>query len=59
MDKLTEAVLSARTDDLRRKLPLNGPPSGAWAQPIVAGCMVFNIDTWNRHLPRFPLSRIP
>ena len=25
---------------------------------IVADCMVFNIDTWNRHLPRFPLSRI-
>ena len=59
MDKLTEAVLSTRTDDLRRKLPLNGPPSGEWKQPIVAGCMVFNIDTWNRHLPRFPLSRIP
>ena len=27
--------------------------------PIVAGCMVFNIATWNRRQPRFPLSRIP
>ena len=59
MDKLTEAALSTRTDDLKCKLPLKGPPSGAWAQPIVAGCMVFNIDTWNRRQPRFPLSRIP
>lgn len=58
MDKLTEAALSTRTDDLKRKLPLNGPPSGEWKQPIVAGCMVFNIDTWNRRQPRFPLSRI-
>ena len=59
MKKLTEADLSARTDDLRRKLPLNGPSSGQWKQPIVTGCMVFNFDTWNRHQPRFPLSRIP
>ena len=56
---LTEAELSARTDDLKRKLPLRGPLSGKWKQPIVADCMVFNIDTWNRHLPHFPLSRIP
>ena len=59
MDKLTEAALSTRTDDLKRKLPLKGPPSGEWKQPIVADCMVFNIDTWNRRQPRFPLSRIP
>ena len=56
---LTARDLSTRTDDLKRKLPLKGPPSGEWKQPIVADCMVFNIDTWNRHLPRFPLSRIP
>ena len=58
MSKLTEADLSARTDDLRRKLPLNGPPSGKWKRPIVTGCMVFNIRTWNQYQPRFPLSRI-
>ena len=59
LDTLTEAELSARTDDLKRKLPLKGPPSGEWKRPIVTDCMVFNIDTWNRHQPRFPLSRIP
>lgn len=59
LGKLTEAELSSRTEDLRRKLPLNGPPSRKWKRPIVTGCMVFNIATWNRHQPRFPLSRIP
>ena len=58
LHKLTEAELSTRTDDLKRKLPLHGPPTGKWNRPIVAGCMVFNIGTWNRHQPRFPLSRI-
>ena len=59
IESLTPRELSSRTDDLRRKLPLNGPPSGKWRRPIVAGCMVFNIETWNRRQPRFPLSRIP
>ena len=59
IESLTPRELSSRTDDLRRKLPLNGPPSGRWKRPIVAGCMVFNIETWNRRQPRFPLSRIP
>ena len=58
ISNLTASDLLTRTDDLKRKLPLNGP-SGAWTQPIVAGCMVFNIDTWNRRRPRFLLSRIP
>ena len=59
IESLTPRELSSRTDDLRRKLPLNGAPSGKWQRPIVAGCMVFNIETWNRRQPRFPLSRIP
>ena len=58
LEKLTEAELSSRTDDLRRKLPLKGP-TGEWKRPIVADCMVFNITTWKRHQSRFPLSRIP
>ena len=56
---LTAAELSTRTDDLRNKLPLNGPSSGKWKRQIVTNCMVFNIETWNQHQPRFPLSRIP
>ena len=59
IDSLSEAALIGRTDDLKRKLPLNGPPSGKWKRPIVTDCMVFNIETWNKHQRRFPLSRIP
>ena len=59
LDILTEMQLSMRTDDLKSKLPLNGPSSGKWKQPIVTDCMVFNIETWNKHQRRFPLSRIP
>ncbi len=55
---LTEAELLARTDDLIRKLPLEGPPSGLWKRQIVAGCSVFNLETWNKTLPQYPVERI-
>lgn len=58
IDHLTEAELLARTDDLKRKLPLNGPRSEVWTRPICADCMVFNIQTWNRNLSKFPVVRI-
>ena len=58
LDTLTEAELITRTDDLKRKLPYNGPASGAWKRKIVAGCAVFNIATWNKNLPSYPVVRI-
>ena len=58
VEKLTDADLLVRTDNLNRKLPLQGPPTTTWT-PIVTGCIVFNIRTWNKCLPRFPLSRVP
>lgn len=59
MNGLTDLMQNARADELKRKLPLNGPPSGEWSRQIVADCMVFNIDAWNRNQRNFPLSRIP
>ena len=59
IETLTAVDLDTRTDALRRKLPLRGPPSAAWRRPIVSDCIVCNIETWNRHQPRFPLWRIP
>ncbi len=58
LDTLTEAELITRTDDLKRKLPYNGPVSGDWKRNIVAGCAVFNIATWNKNLPSYPVVRI-
>ena len=58
MDRLTEADLLARTDDLKRTLPLYGPRSEPWRQPICADCMIFNVRTWNQRLPEFPVVRV-
>jgi len=58
LSTLTEAELLARTDELKRKLPLEGPESAAWQRQIVAGCGVFNIETWNRILSAYPVSRV-
>lgn len=58
IDTLSAAELAERTDELKRRLPLNGPPSGKWTRSIASDCMVFNIETWNKHQQSFPLSRI-
>ena len=58
MDRLKEPELMTRTDALKGKLPLRGPRSEAWTRPICARCMMFNMRTWNRNLPDFPVSRI-
>jgi len=55
--RLDEAMLLARTEELKRKLPVEGPASGAWQRQIVAGCGVFNLETWNKHLPQYPVTR--
>ena len=55
--RLDEAMLLARTEELKRKLPIEGPASGAWKRKIVAECCVFNLETWNKHLPQYPVRR--
>lgn len=54
---LTEAELLARTDALRRQLPVLGPGDKPWKKPFVAGCGVMNIEAWNRSLPQYRVSR--
>jgi len=55
---LDEAMLLARTEELKRKLPIEGPASGVWQRQIVAGCGVFNLETWNKHLLQYPVKRV-
>lgn len=59
IDSLTDADLLARTDDLKRKIPLSCPISGSWQRSFVASCAVFNIAAWNKHVSACPVSRIP
>ena len=30
----------------------------AWPREIVCACGVFNLESWNRRLPRYPVSRV-
>ncbi len=57
-DTLTEAELSNRTDALKREIPLEGPKGNSWTRPIVSGCAVFNIDSWNRVFSEYPVRRL-
>ena len=56
LSRLSTSELQRRTDSLRRNLPLEMPRS--WIRPIVAGCGVFNIATWNRNFPELAVRRL-
>lgn len=57
LDTLDDAALLARQDALKRKLPRGVPASAPWIRPIAAGCGVFNIASWNRTFPQYPIER--
>jgi hypothetical protein len=58
LDSLTGPDLTNRSDALKRELPLLGPGSIPWVQPFIRSCAVFNIDSWNKRFPQFPVSRL-
>lgn len=55
---LSDADLLARTDALKRNLPVYGVNSKPWKKPFVAGCAVMNLLAWNKVLPMYPASRL-
>ena len=57
-DTLDSACLLNRKEALEKILPLKGPKSRLWTKRIVEECLVFNIESWNRWLPQYPLNRI-
>ena len=57
LDNLTSDELDAKSDDLERKLPVQIPKSVQWPRPFVRSCAVFNMASWNRNLPDYPVSR--
>ena len=56
LDTLTSAELDRRTNDLKRKVPVNGTTS--WTRPIVEDCAVLNIASWNERFTNFQISRL-
>ena len=57
LDTLTSLHLTQRKKALEQKLPLRGPQGQSWSRPIVNGCAVFNIKSWNSKFREYPISR--
>ena len=55
---LSEPELLARTDALKRQIPVAGPGDRPWKKPFMAGCAVMNLAAWNRAIPHIPARRI-
>ena len=59
-EQIDKAVLLALYDDLKRKLPLKGPPKKPWPRPFVRECaLMSSLKTWNERFPELPVERIP
>ena len=58
LDALDSSHLLTRKEALERKLPLLGPSSYPWPRPIIRGCGVFTIASWNKHFPKYPVKRL-
>ncbi len=56
---LTEAELLAQQTELQRILPVSLPETvkKRWKQPLSSGCLVFNMETWQRHFPAYRVRR--
>jgi len=56
IEHLTSADLDKKKRDLDRKLPVG--IQNTWERPIVSGCGVLNIATWNRNFPELVIRRL-
>jgi len=59
LNTLTAPELDNQTLYLHRQLPVDGPPHQNWNTKFVHRCLVFNLTSWNKHLPQFPITRLP
>ena len=58
LDSLQSRDLTVRTDAMQRELPLNGPGGNPWSRPFIRECVVFNIESWNKRFPKYPIARL-
>ncbi len=58
LDDLTPPLLINRKRSLKRILPQFVPSEVSWKRPIVRSCSVFNLESWNKHLRRYPVIRV-
>ena len=57
MSSLDSHLLSRRSEELRKSIPLRGP-DGPWPRPFLTSCVVLNLEAWKRNLPKFPIERL-
>lgn len=57
-ESLSDAELSARTEALKRQIPITGPSGRPWQKPFITGCAVMNLAAWNRIFNHIPASRV-
>ncbi len=58
LESLDAPLLMARSDVLKKKLPVGIPQNTSWKKTIADGCVVFNIKSWNKSFPQYQVSRI-
>ena len=51
VETLDKSLLSTRSIELEYQLPVRIPSRVEWPRRFVRGCGVFNIASWNEHLP--------
>ncbi len=57
VEALDKSLLRTRSEQLEYQLPVRIPSSVEWPRRFVRGCGVFNIASWNEHLP-YPVVRL-
>ena len=54
---IDKSLLTHRIDNLRRNIPVLGPRSQRWNKPLVRTVAIFNVQSWNRLHPDYPVTR--
>ena len=57
--EIDEKLLTRRNEDLKRNIPVLGPRSQPWNKQFVRTVAIFNVQSWNRLLPGYPVIRWP
>lgn len=57
IDRLDKGLLDVSSLELKQASCLPGPDHGNWAIPYITAAAVFNVGTWNQHLPDCPVHR--
>jgi hypothetical protein len=53
---LSSTEFLARTEGLRRKIPVNGRSGQDWSW-LIEDCAVVSLEAWNKYFPKIPIVR--